>query len=54
MIMNIDNFAVGTESFEMIIKNGSYYVDKTAYLKELFMGSTKAQANLFIRPRRFG
>ncbi|MBQ7738192.1 MAG: AAA family ATPase, partial [Desulfovibrionaceae bacterium] len=36
------------------MKNGSCYVDKTVYLNEFFMGSTDAQANIFIRPRRFG
>ncbi|MBO6258220.1 MAG: AAA family ATPase, partial [Succinivibrio sp.] len=43
----------GGEDFAEIISDGAYYVDKTAYLKELL--STGAIKNsLFIRPRRFG
>lgn len=44
----------GSASFPKLIEEGKYYVDKTSYLKELFMSSTSAQAPLFTRPRRFG
>ncbi len=41
------------ENFAEIIEKGAYYVDKTAYLKELFL--TRAVKNpFFIRPHRFG
>ena len=44
----------GSESFAELIESGTYYVDKTHFLKELFMGSMRAKAPLFTRPRRFG
>lgn len=43
---------VGIESFEEIRKEGYYYVDKTAMLKDLLYRRSKV--NLFTRPRRFG
>lgn len=46
-------FYTGTEDFPEVINDGAYYVDKTSYLKDLFLsGSVKNP--LFIRPRRFG
>ena len=43
----------GGEDFAEIINTGGYYVDKTAYLKDLLLtGAVKN--SLFIRPRRFG
>lgn len=47
-------FNTGSEDFEEIINGGAYYVDKTAYLKTLFMSSSDDKNSLFIRPRRFG
>ena len=44
----------GTFHFSELIECGAYYVDKTSYLKELFMGVGRAKAPLFTRPRRFG
>ena len=44
---------VGRESFESIIKSGSYYVDKTEILYEL-VHEEDNQIALFTRPRRFG
>lgn len=44
----------GSESFEEHIENGYYYIDKTQYLQEIFLGETSAKAPLFLRPRRFG
>ena len=47
-------FLTGSENFSEIIERGAYYVDKTAYLKELFLSSYEVMNPLFIRPRRFG
>ena len=47
-------FQKGGESFRTIIERNAYYVDKTAYLKTLFMGISDDMNPLFIRPRRFG
>ncbi|MDO4808247.1 MAG: AAA family ATPase [Coriobacteriales bacterium] len=44
---------IGYDSFEDIRRNGSYYVDKTGLLWELFHESD-SQVTLFTRPRRFG
>ena len=44
---------VGRESFESIIKSGSYYVDKTEILYDL-VHEEDNQVALFTRPRRFG
>jgi len=46
-------FLTGSENFAEIIEEGAYYVDKTSYLKELFLTRT-VKNPLFIRPRRFG
>ena len=46
-------FLTGGENFSEIIEEGAYYVDKTSYLKELFLTRT-VKNPLFIRPRRFG
>ena len=43
---------IGVESFEKIIKNDCFYVDKTLFIKELI--DKKGDVNLFTRPRRFG
>lgn len=47
-------FNTGSEDFEEIIDGGAYYVDKTAYLKEILMSPSEVKNSLFIRPRRFG
>ena len=44
---------VGRESFESIIRSGSYYVDKTEILYDL-VHEEDNQVALFTRPRRFG
>ena len=44
----------GTEEFSELIESGAYYIDKTSFLKELFMGNSLAKNPLFLRPRRFG
>lgn len=43
---------VGEDNFELLRKNGSYYVDKTGFISELLQDSFKV--NLITRPRRFG
>ncbi|MDY6416244.1 MAG: AAA family ATPase [Succinivibrio dextrinosolvens] len=43
----------GGEDFAEIINGGGYYVDKTAYLKDLLI-TDAIKNSLFIRPRRFG
>lgn len=43
---------IGIENFEDIRRNGYYYVDKTALIKDLLEGS--GSISLFTRPRRFG
>ncbi|WP_031492704.1 AAA family ATPase [Succinivibrio dextrinosolvens] len=47
-------FNTGSEDFEEIIDGGAYYVDKTAYLKNILLSSSEVKNSLFIRPRRFG
>ena len=47
-------FQKGGESFKTFIERNAYYVDKTSYLKTLFMGTSDDMNPLFIRPRRFG
>lgn len=43
---------IGVDSFEKLITNGYYYVDKTLLIKEIL--DNKGEVNLFTRPRRFG
>ena len=43
---------VGIESFEDVIRNGYYYIDKTGLIAELL--TNPSMVNLFTRPRRFG
>lgn len=43
---------IGIDSFEKIITDGFYYVDKTMLIKELLLNW--GEVNLFVRPRRFG
>ena len=45
---------IGCENFKTIIEKNAYYVDKTAYLKTLFLSSSETIISHFIRPRRFG
>ncbi|MBO6258479.1 MAG: AAA family ATPase, partial [Succinivibrio sp.] len=47
-------FVTGSEDFAEIIDSSAYYVDKTAYLKTIFLSSSEVKNSLFIRPRRFG
>ncbi|MBO6259171.1 MAG: AAA family ATPase, partial [Succinivibrio sp.] len=47
-------FLTGCEDFSRIIEENAYYVDKTAYLKTLFLSTSEVMNSLFIRPRRFG
>ncbi len=44
---------VGNDSFEKLIRNNGYYVDKTELIYEL-VERTSNEVTLFTRPRRFG
>ena len=48
------SFLAGCEDFARIINSGACYVDKTAYLKTLFMSDSEVKNLWFMRPRRFG
>lgn len=50
--MGFKPLPIGIDSFKEIIEKGYYYVDKTAFIKELL--DMKGKVNLFTRPRRFG
>lgn len=43
---------IGYDSFQELISNGLYYVDKTLIIKDII--DKKGKVNLFTRPRRFG
>lgn len=43
---------IGVENFKQLIEQGYYFIDKTAFIKELI--DMKGAVNLFMRPRRFG
>ena len=43
---------IGVESFEKIIRENYYYIDKTGLIEDLLQ--SRAEATLFTRPRRFG
>lgn len=43
---------IGIESFEEIRTDEYYYVDKTAFIRDLLR--RRGKVNLFTRPRRFG
>ena len=47
-------FLQSCENFRTIIEKNAHYVDKTSYLKDLFMSSYDVMNPPFIRPRRFG
>jgi hypothetical protein len=52
MSMERKNLPVGVDNFEKLITREYYLVDKTMFIKELI--DSKADVNLFTRPRRFG
>lgn len=43
---------IGVDSFEKIIREGYYYLDKTLFVRELI--NSYGEVNLITRPRRFG
>ena len=43
---------IGVDNFRELIEKEYYYVDKTAFIKELL--DRKGKVNLFTRPRMFG
>ena len=50
--MEFKPLPIGVDSFEKLINNNYFYVDKTLLIKELL--DKKEDVNLFTRPRRFG
>ncbi len=52
MHMTTRALPIGIESFEKIIRENYYYVDKTGLIADLLMN--RAEVTLFTRPRRFG
>ena len=50
--MDFKPLPIGVDSFERIINDGYYYIDKTLLIKDLL--DNKGSVNLFTRPRRFG
>lgn len=47
------NIPVGVSDFAEIRQNGYYYVDKSAFIREL-LKTTATKVTLITRPRRFG
>ena len=43
---------IGVDSFEKLIRENYYYIDKTGLIAELV--DSKYEVTLFTRPRRFG
>ena len=52
MIFTKKTAPVGVDDFELLIKGGYYYVDKTGLIRDLLCNL--GYVNLFTRPRRFG
>lgn len=50
--MDYKPLPVGVDNFEMLIKSGYYFIDKTKLIQELL--DKKGLVTLFTRPRRFG
>jgi hypothetical protein len=50
--MDVKKLPIGIDSFEKLIENDFYYVDKTMLIAELL--NNWSEVNLFTRPRRFG
>lgn len=48
----IKKLPVGVDGFETLIRQGYYYLDKTAFIKDFI--NWHGLVNLFTRPRRFG
>lgn len=52
MLQNKKILPVGVESFEKMIQQNYYYIDKTDFIRQLLQW--RGEVNLFTRPRRFG
>ena len=44
--------AIGTQDFEKLVANNSFYIDKTHFIKEWW--ESRDEVTLITRPRRFG
>jgi hypothetical protein len=49
----LKSIGIGTELFHELIESNSYYVDKTSFIRTVFM-ENKADVMFITRPRRFG
>jgi hypothetical protein len=49
---NKKGIAIGVDDFQVLIDQGSYYIDKTLFIKEIV--DTHSSVTLITRPRRFG
>ena len=52
MVKTDKKLPVGVDSFEKLIRDGYYYLDKTGFIRQLV--EWYDEVNLFTRPRRFG
>ncbi len=50
--MEMKKLPIGIEFFENFKRDNYYYIDKTAFIRDLI--NTRGSVNLFTRPRRFG
>ena len=48
----VKNIAIGSQNFEKIRRAGSFYIDKTDFIKEWW--EENDEVTLITRPRRFG
>ena len=52
MVKTDKKLPVGVDSFEKLVRDGYYYLDKTGFIRQL--ADWHGEVNLFTRPRRFG
>ena len=52
MVKTDKKLPVGVDSFEKLVHDGYYYLDKTGFIRQL--ADWHGEVNLFTRPRRFG
>jgi len=48
----VKTISIGTQDYAMLIENDSFYVDKTAFIREWW--DRRDAVTLITRPRRFG
>ena len=52
MVKTDKKLPVGVDSFQKLVRDGYYYLDKTGFIRQL--ADWHGEVNLFTRPRRFG